>query len=234
MTTSAGAERIGAAATVVSVNVGRPRDVQRNGRPAQTAIWKTPVTGRVRAHGVNIDGDDQADRNAHGGPDKAIYAYATEDRRWWEAELGRAIDVGGFGENLTTQGLDLTAALIGERWSVGTTLIEVSEPRLPCWRLNLRMNDTRFIQRFNAAGRPGTYLRIIEPGDVATGDSIEIVAVPDHDLTIGEIAHIYNHDRQTAGRLLAIDGLSDAWKTWAQNAIDRQNAPDAADNRTPP
>lgn len=166
--------------------------------------------------------DDQADRQAHGGPDKAIYAYADEDRRWWEIDLGRSIDVGGFGENLSTEGIDLTEALVGERWRVGTTLLEVSEPRMPCWRLNLRMAEPRFVKLFGAAGRPGTYLRIVEEGDIGAGDVIEIVATPDHALTVGEVARIFHHDRQAAGQLLAVNDLSEAWIAWAQRTLDRQ------------
>ena len=228
MTTRTLAERVGTTGTVGSVNVGRPRDVEHHGRPAKTAIWKTPVTGRIQARGVNLNGDDQADRHSHGGPDKAIYAYAIEDRRWWETDLGRSLDVGGFGENLTTEGIDLTAAVIGERWHVGTTMLEVSEPRLPCWRLNLRMGDPRFIQRFVAAGRPGSYLRIIEEGDIGTGDLIEVLTVPDHGLTVGDVAHIFHHDGPAAGRLLVVDGLSDAWKAWAQRTLDRRQSPNDA------
>ena len=225
MTTPVSHGRVRTVGTVVSVNVGRPRDVERNGRPATTAIWKTPVSDRIQARGVNLDGDDQADREAHGGPDKAVYAYATEDHQWWETDLERTIDVGAFGENLTTEGIDLTAAVVGERWQVGGTVLEVSEPRLPCWRLNLRMNDTRFVQRFTAAGRPGTYLRIIEPGDIGAGDPIEILSSPDHGMTVGEVAHIFRHDRPAADRLLAIGDLSDAWKAWAQRTVDRQQTP---------
>ena len=223
MTSAQDQDRADATATVVSVSVGGPRDVDRNGRPAKTAIWKTPVTGRVQARGVNLDGDDQADRRAHGGPDKAIYAYSSEDRSWWETDLGRSIEVGGFGENLTTEGIDLTSAVVGEQWRVGSTLLEVSEPRVPCWRLNLRMDDRRFIQRFAAAGRPGTYLRIVEEGDIGAGDSIEVVAVPDHSLTVGEVARIFHHDHPAAGSLLGINDLSDAWTAWAQRMMSRHD-----------
>ena len=223
MTSSTASQlRTGIVGTVLSVNVGGPRDVDRNGRPAKTAIWKTPAEGRVAARGVNLDGDDQADRRAHGGLDKAIYAYATEDYEWWETDLNRSIDVAGFGENLTTSGIDLNTAVVGEQWRVGTTLLEVSEPRVPCWRLNLRMDEPRFIQRFSAANRPGTYLRIIEEGDIGAGDSINIQSAPSHGLTVGEVARIFHHDRADAHRLLDVDDLSDAWTAWAQRTLDRQ------------
>lgn len=225
MTAPMSAARVGTVGAVLSVNVGGPRDVERNGRPATTSIWKTPVAGRVAARGVNLDGDDQADRRAHGGPDKAIYAYATEDYQWWEADLDRGIEAAGFGENLTTSGVDLNGAIIGEQWRVGTTMLEVSEPRVPCWRLNLRMDDPKFIRRFAAANRPGTYLRIVQEGDIGAGDSIDIVSVPDHGLTVADVARIFHHDRAAAARLIGIDDLSDAWTEWGQRNAERHQAP---------
>jgi MOSC domain-containing protein YiiM len=121
-------------ATIVSVNVGRTRQFEYEERAVQSAIWKNPVTGRIAVRGVNLDGDEQADRRAHGGPDKAVYAYAIEDTRWWEKQIGRPLSYGNFGENLTTQGIDVNDALIGEHWKIGSTVLEVSEPRVPCWR----------------------------------------------------------------------------------------------------
>src|SRR5438046_6345300 len=127
------------AGKVISVNVGTVREFDYGGRPAKSAIWKSPVTGRVPARGVNLAGDEQADRAVHGGYDKAVYAYSIEDTRWWEAELGRTIGPGGFGENLTVEGLDLVASVVGERWDIGTAVLDVSGPRLPCWKRGLRM-----------------------------------------------------------------------------------------------
>src|SRR4249920_2398339 len=116
-------------ARLVSVNVGRPKQIGvRRGRPQMSAIGKAPITGRVAVRGVNLAGDDQADRRVHGGPDKALYAYAVEDYAWWSAELGRAMAPGTFGENLTVEGVDLGALVIGTRWLVGTTELEVSQP----------------------------------------------------------------------------------------------------------
>ncbi len=128
-----------ATGSLLSVNVGGAREFEYNGRPAKSAIWKSPIPGRVVARGVNLAGDDQADRGAHGGPDKAIYAYAVEDYGWWESEIGRRLEHGEFGENLTTESIDVTNALVGERWDIGSTVLEVSEPRVPCWRLAARM-----------------------------------------------------------------------------------------------
>src|SRR4051794_28167837 len=118
---------------LVSVNVGRPRPVGlQRGRPVQSAIGKAPVDGRVAVRGVNVDGDDQADRTVHGGPDKAVYAYASEDTAWWAQRLGRDLGPAPFGENLTTRGVDVSAARIGERWAIGSTLLEVRQSRTPC------------------------------------------------------------------------------------------------------
>src|SRR5947209_1265600 len=125
--------------TVGSLNVGEPRVVQVNGHAITTAIWKDPVVGRLQLRGVNFEGDDQADRTVHGGPDKAVYAYGAADTQWWEAELGTALGPGAFGENLTVRGLGVSDAVIGEHWAVGTTLLEVAQPRLPCFKLGLRM-----------------------------------------------------------------------------------------------
>src|SRR5207253_9413835 len=160
---------------VLSVNVGPVREFEYRGRPAKSAIWKSPAAGRVAARGVNLDGDDQADRKAHGGPDKAAYAYAIEDIQWWEQQIGRSLAYGEFGENLTTEGIEVNNALVGERWEIGTTIFEVSEPRIPCWRLGVRMNDKMFPRRFTEALRPGPYLRIVVEGDVGAGDEIRIV-----------------------------------------------------------
>ena len=107
-------------ARVVSVNVGRPREVQWHGRDVMTSIWKSPVEGRRRVEGVNVDGDDQADRRVHGGPTKSIYVYATEDYAWWQDQLGQPLDLATFGENLTVTGFDLASAVVGERWRIGT------------------------------------------------------------------------------------------------------------------
>jgi len=204
---------------VLSVNVGRPREFDYHGRPAKSAIWKSPVGGRIAARGVNLDGDEQADHKAHGGPNKALYAYATEDSRWWEQQLGRSISFGEFGENLTLEGVEVNGARIGERWKVGTTLLEVSEPRIPCWRLGVRMNDEHFPARFTEAMRPGTYLRIIAEGEVGANDEVSRAALPEHDLTVRDVFRIYTRDRNEVERLLAVPQLSERWHSWAARLL---------------
>jgi MOSC domain-containing protein YiiM len=206
-------------AKVLSVNVGNVREFEYHGRLARSAIWKSPVVGRIAAKGVNLAGDDQADRRAHAGPDKALYAYAIEDTRWWEQEIGRTLAYGEFGENLTTQGTEVNDALVGERWQIGTTVLEVSEPRIPCWRLGVRMNDEMFPRRFTEALRPGTYLRIVVEGEVVAGDDIRVIERPDHDLTIRDVFRIYIRDHAHAERLLAVPQMSESWKRWAEDFL---------------
>jgi MOSC domain-containing protein YiiM len=213
-----------AGAVVESVNVGRPRAVPWRGQTVVTAIWKAPVAGRVPVHGVNVDGDEQGNPEVHGGVDKALYAYAGEDADWWAEQLGREVGPGGFGENLTTRGLDVSGAVVGERWQAGGVLLEVSSPRIPCFKLGIRMGSQRFPRRFAAAGRPGAYLRILAEGAVAAGDPIEVVHRPSHGLTVGEVARIYHDDRARAPRLLAAPELAGDWKEWASGIAARSAA----------
>lgn len=204
---------------VLSVNVGGVREFEYNGRIAKSAIWKSPVQGRIAIRGINLDGDDQADREAHGGFDKAIYAYAIEDTRWWEEVIGKPLAYGQFGENLTTDGIEVNDALVGERWQVGTAVLEVSEPRVPCWRLGVRMGDNLFPRRFTEAQRPGTYLRIVVEGHVGAGDEIRVVERPDHNLTIRDVFRIYTRDRHEVEQLLAVPQMSESWRGWAEAQV---------------
>jgi len=180
---------------VESLNVGTPRPVEVGGHTVVTAIWKYPVAGRVLLRGVNLLGDDQADRTVHGGPDKAVYAYAREDIDWWENELERSIGVAPFGENLTVRGLPVSEAVIGEQWAVGSALLQVAQPRLPCFKLGIRMGDPRFLKRFAAAGRPGAYLRIIRDGDIAAGDEITVLNRPAHAVTSAVVSRALMGER---------------------------------------
>lgn len=209
------------AGRILSVNVGQAREFEYNGRPAKSAIWKMPIAGRIAARGVNLAGDDQADREAHGGFDKAVYAYAFEDAEWWGSELGRSLPYGEFGENLTTREIDVNRALIGERWEIGTTILEISEPRVPCWRLGARMDDPMFPRRFTEALRPGAYLRIISEGDIGSGDEIHVIGQPDHDVTIRDVFRIYTRDRGEVERLMAVPQLSAAWREWAEHRLQK-------------
>ena len=204
---------------VLSVNFGPVEMVEHHGRPVLTGIFKEPVAGPVAVLGVNLDGDDQADRDNHGGPDRAVYAYAAEDLAWWETELGRVVSPGTMGENLTTSQIDVTGASIGERWRVGSVVLEVTAPRVPCFKLGIRMGDPRFPLRFARAGRPGAYLRIVQAGEVGAGDSIEVLRRPDHEVTVGLVARAFHDDHSLAPRLLDAPELGGGWREWADRHV---------------
>jgi MOSC domain-containing protein YiiM len=210
------------AGSIVSVNVGRPRQVAWRGRTVTTAIWKTPVPGRVVVEGVNLAGDDQADRRVHGGDTKAVYAYASEDYGWWEGELGEPLRPGTFGDNLTLAGVDLRALLVGERGRAGTAVLRVSEPRFPCFKLGVRMGDAAFVDRFAAARRFGSYFTIERAGMVGAGDTLERLETPEDHFTIGEWidAHEEN-DPDGLDRLAGHPLVSESWRSHARRAAAR-------------
>jgi MOSC domain-containing protein YiiM len=208
---------------IESVNVGGRQAIDWAGRVVETAIWKHPVTGRVSATGVNLDGDDQADRRVHGGPDKAIYAYSTRDYDWWSQQLGTDVEPGTFGENLTVSGIDLTRAVIGEQWRIGATVLQVTEPRMPCYKLGIRMGDAAFVDRFEQARRYGAYLRIVEEGTVAAGDTIEVFARPGHGLTVTDLGGAFPRPGDDLiARILAVPDVPGSWRDWAERARSRQ------------
>ncbi len=204
------------AGSLLSVNVARMRLIVLNGEPVKTGIYKYPADGRHRLQEDRVGADRQADRDVHGGFDKAVYAYAIEDYEWWAAELGRETEPGLFGENLTTAGIDVSGALVGERWRVGTALLEVSEPRQPCSKFGHKMGDPLIIKRFARAHRPGAYLRIIEPGEIGAGDSIEVVSRPRHAVTMALISRVVLGERSLAPKMLEAEALSATWREWAE------------------
>jgi MOSC domain-containing protein YiiM len=164
---------------VVSVNVGQPAVIAWGGHAYRSAIVKLPIDGPVAVREVGLDGDAQADRRVHGGPEQAVYAYAAEDLAWWSAELGRDLEAGIFGENLTLAGVDVTNARRGARWEIGSVLLEVTNPRIPCVKLATRMQDARFVRCFAEAGRPGAYLRVIREGTLQAGDAVVLDGIGD-------------------------------------------------------
>lgn len=186
-----------------------------HGQAIQTSIYKDPVDGPVRLDGVNVKGDDQADRRVHGGVDMAVYAYAAEDADWWSDQLGRSVPPGTFGENLTTSGIDVTNAVVGERWRIGDTVLEVSQPRVPCYKLGIRMSDDDFPRRFGLAVRPGAYLRIIENGTITAGDEIKVIFRPDHAVTVGAVARAHVTHDPGAVDWRSAKGLASKWLQWA-------------------
>jgi MOSC domain-containing protein YiiM len=200
---------------LLSVNVGQPRENPWKTMKL-TGIDKRPVAGPVtvrapRAKGmgmVGLAGDRVYDVREHGGPDRAVYAYAREDLDFWAAQLGRPLPDGVFGENLTTEGAEVNGALIGERWRVGPTVVlEASGPRIPCGTFEGWLAQAGWIKRFALTGRPGTFFRVIEPGEIQAGDEIQIVHRPDHDVTVALTFRALLVEPELLPRLFAADAL---------------------------
>ncbi|MEU7555834.1 MOSC domain-containing protein [Streptomyces sp. NPDC044571] len=198
---------------VLSVNTGRATAVEHtDAKGGLTGIGKRPVPGSVRVfapgpRGVGasgVEGDDVCDLRHHGGEHQAVYAYAREDLDWWERELDRELPGGTFGENLTTSGIDLTGALLGERWRIGADLVlEVASARIPCRTFQGALGEKAWVKRFTQAARPGAYLRVIQEGRVGAGDTVEIVHRPDHDVTVGLWFRAFTTERALLPRTLA-------------------------------
>ena len=168
----------------------------------------------MEVRGVNLVGDDQADRSVHGGPEQVLYAYAAEDYAWWETELGRSLEPGIFGENLTVEGVEVSRAVIGEAWQIGSVRAQVTAPRIPCFKLAARMGDPTFVRRFLAARRPGAYLRLLEEGMLETGDRVRVLSRPAHGLTISDVVDAYT-GRLPPDVLLSAPEIAPGWRSWA-------------------
>jgi MOSC domain-containing protein YiiM len=160
---------------VVSVNVSAGTLIEWQGRCVLTGIFKRPVIGRVRVRRDGLAGDRQADLTVHGGELKAVYSYSLANYEWWNLELGRELPPGMFGENLTIDGLDEETVAIGDRFTIGTTILEAVQPRLPCYKLGVRFGDPKMVKRFMQSGRFGTYFRVVREGDVGVGDDVHLV-----------------------------------------------------------
>jgi MOSC domain-containing protein YiiM len=210
-------------AQVIAVNVGRPEAGSWTGRVGRSAIRKRPVAGPVRITHDGLAGDQQCDRRYHGGPDNAVYAFAREDLDHWARELGRPVPDGQFGENLTTSGLDVNEARIGERWRVGTALLEVAYARTPCRVFQAFMgvsgyDETAWMKRFTAVARPGPYLRVLENGVVERGDPLTVEHRPDHDVTVSTVFRALRVDRSLLPELRDVPGLSEVVRRLALRA----------------
>lgn len=197
---------------VSTVSVGLPVDEEWAGKLKRTAIVKRPVQGVVAVHSLGLAGDQVADTKNHGGPDKAVYVFAREDLDWWAGELGRPLPDGLFGENLTTCGIDVNEALVGERWRIGTALLEVASIRIPCsvfanWMGLSGYHNARWIRRFTAVARPGPYLRVLEEGELAAGDEVVVEHRPDHGVTVSTMFRALTTHLELLPELLAVEGL---------------------------
>src|SRR6516164_880951 len=200
---------------LLSVNVGLPRDIEWKGRTVHTGIWKDPVRGRCRVGRLNLDGDGQGDLAGHGGEQRAVFVYQIESYRYWQEQLKRADFVyGQFGENFTIEGLPDDTVCIGDRYQIGTSIFEVSQPRVTCYRVGIRMNEPRMPALLTSSGRPGFYFRVLQEGEVGAGDEIVKVGEAKERITVAEInALLYspNHPRDRLERALRIGALSPGW-----------------------
>ena len=203
-------------ARLLSINVGLPRDIEWKGRTVRTAIWKDPVRGRWRVARLNLVGDGQGDLAGHGGEQRAVFVYQIESYRYWQEQLKRTDFVHGqFGENFTVEGLPDDAVCIGDRYRIGSALFEVTQPRVTCYRVGIRMDEPRMPALLTSRGRPGFYFRVLQEGEVGAGDEIVKVGDATEQMTIAEInALLYssNHPRDRLERALRIEALSPGWR----------------------
>ncbi|MGY4313584.1 MOSC domain-containing protein [Bradyrhizobium sp. JR3.5] len=202
---------------LLAVNVGLPRDIAWNGRIVHTGIWKSPVQSRCQARRLNLDGDGQGDVRGHGGERRAVFVYQIESYRYWQERLNRTGFVHGqFGENFTIEGLPDDAVCIGDRYQIGSAVFEVTQPRVTCYRVGIRMNEPRMPALLTSSGRPGFYFRVLQEGDVGAGDAILKVGEASERMTVAELnalLYLPNHTREDLERALRIEALSRGWRS---------------------
>lgn len=215
---------------VVSVNVGLPREVQWHGLTITTGIFKQPVEGRVALRKMNLDGDRQADLSVHGGEFKAVYCYPLEHYAYWQKELpGVELPMGSFGENFTTEGLLEESAHLGDRFSIGSAELVVTQPRLPCYKLGAKFQSDDMVKRFLASHRMGFYFAVTREGEVGAGDEIEVVsrdanAVPVTEITRLYIAKRYGYDdMMSVRRSLRVEALPESWKEYFRERLQQMH-----------
>jgi len=204
---------------LVSLNVGLPREVLWHGTSVTTGFFKQPVPGRVALRKLNLEGDRQADLTVHGGEFKAVYCYPLEHYDYWRRQLpGVDLPMGSFGENFTTEGWLEDSVHLGDRFSVGSAEVIVTQPRLPCYKLDVRFQAHDMVKRFLASGRMGFYVAVTREGEVGRGDEIEVVSRDENAVPVTEISRLYvakrfgDDDLATLGRALKVSSLPDAWK----------------------
>ncbi len=208
-------------ARVISLNAGGGKDARWAGRLQRTAIDKRPLAGPVAVRQLGLIGDDQIDKEFHGGPEQALYAYAREDLDWWVEQLSRELPNGIFGENLTTSGVDVSGALLGEVWRLGTAVVQVTAPRIPCVVFAGWLDEDRWVKRFAQARRPGAYLRVLTEGTVAAGDAVTIEWRPAERVTVAESMSAHYGDPDVMRRVLRVEGRSAKWDEMAPGVLAR-------------
>jgi MOSC domain-containing protein YiiM len=228
-------------ARLLSVNVGLPRDITWRGKTVRTAVWKAPVQGRCMVRRLNIDGDGQGDLFGHGGEQRAVFVYQIESYHYWQSLLGRSdFTYGQFGENFTIEGLSDQEVCIGDRYRVGGALFEVTQPRVTCYRVGIRMNEPQMPALLVAHGRPGFYFRVVEEGEVGVGDGIMLVAPGPERMSIfaiNALLYMPGHPRDQVERALRIPAMSPGWRRSFQALITQEQSVDTATGNaglTPP
>jgi len=209
---------------IISINVGRPRLVMRNGEPVSTGIFKEPIAGRVILRTLNLDGDRQADLSVHGGPEKAVYVYPSEHYEFWKRELPDInLPWGMFGENFTTTDLFETEINIGDKFRVGTAEVMVTQPRMPCYKLGIRFGRTDIIKRFLVSERSGFYLSVLKEGEVGAGDQFELLQKNTSAVRVVDVTRLYSSDKENVDllrRAIATQALPESWREYFLKRIE--------------
>jgi MOSC domain-containing protein YiiM len=210
---------------IISLNVGLPRLVLRDGEPVSTGIFKEPIDGRVMMRTLNLDGDRQADLSVHGGPSKAVYVYPAEHYDFWKRELPEMnLPWGMFGENFTTTGLLETEINIGDKFRIGTAEVMVTQPRMPCYKLGLKFGRPDIIKRFLQSERTGFYLAVLKEGEVGTGDEFEPLARDANDVRVSDITRLYTREKHNAKllrRAIEVEALPESWRGYFQHQLEK-------------
>ncbi|MCM3905571.1 MAG: MOSC domain-containing protein [Pyrinomonadaceae bacterium] len=210
---------------LISVNVGLPRVVMSNGDRVSTGIFKEPVAGRVVLRTLNLDGDRQADLSVHGGPSKAVYAYPSEHYEYWKHELPEMkLPWGMFGENFTSAGLFESKLSIGDKFRVGSAVVMVTEPRMPCYKLGIKFGRSDIVKRFLASERTGFYFAVLQEGEVGAGDPIELMKKSDRSVRVSDITQLYTREKHNVGllrRAMDVEALPDSWKSYFQHRLEK-------------
>jgi MOSC domain-containing protein YiiM len=209
---------------IISVNVGRPRLVMRDGEPVSTGIFKEPVTGRVMMRTLNLDGDRQADLTVHGGPEKAVYGYPSEHYEFWRRELpDMDLPWGMFGENFTTEDIFETETHIGDKFRIGTAEVMVTQPRMPCYKLGIRFGRIDIIKRFLVSERSGFYFSVLKEGEVGAGDELELIEKNDSGVRVVDVTRLYGSDKRNVDllrRAIATKALPGSWREYFEKRIE--------------
>jgi MOSC domain-containing protein YiiM len=211
---------------ILSIQVGRPQLVLRNGEPVSTGIFKQPVSGRVKLRTLNLDGDRQADLSVHGGPAKAVYVYPAQHYDFWGRELpDMELPFGMFGENFTATGFDEKEVNIGDKFQIGSATVMVTQPRMPCYKLGIRFGRTDIIKRLLVSERTGFYLSVLVEGEVGSGDEFVRIERNEPSITVNDVTRLYSRDRNNVEllrRATEVEELPESWRSYFRERLSKQ------------